>query len=425
MGDILSSAGRNHTNNWLKNGNFVRIGRKAVAKSYPPMTGTVTPRMTIADLLTPVDVSLLVNAAAEVYTVGNWAISGTQDNAGAVDFDPVNAMTGVRRRSFDSGHLLRVTFYDDVTITLEQEIDVVNQFRGMPASFAFSAAKIEGEIKLWPEFDFGTEVIEGVPFFASQVGSYRRVVHAVDKCPLGLEKIVVRLKVKGRRGYAIGIAGLSFALGRFDLSLPYSEHPGDVALPRGTVILWEGDSCPPGFRPLPEADQKMLFQTFGDPNVLSGGTEEYPESMGDFFANKKAETRETLGDDQHFVHQRDGMVGEPIEQFGSDDPDVQRRVQSPDFNDQGMPPGPGDTSPGVWSIRAKSLVWFDGQGVDYPGMSPLNTKEVEDFKRRTEQNEVLPGGSPTYWPDQHKHTFTPVNAVILPPYASFLFCEKI
>jgi hypothetical protein len=420
--DILSSAGRNHTNNWLKNGNFARVAREAVAKSYPEVTSpSVIPRMNIADVLTPVDVSLLVDAAPSSYVVGNWSISGSQDNAGAVDFDPINGLTGVRRRSFDSGHLLRVTFYDDVVVTLEQEIEVINQFRGMPASFAFSAAKIEGEVKVWPEFDFGTEVIQGVPFFASQIGSYRRVVHAIEECPLGMEKIVVRLRVQGRKGQAIGLAGCSFALGRFDLSLPYSENPGDVALPRGSVILWEGESCPAGYRPVPEADEHMLYQTFGDPNVLSGGTEEYPNVTEGLLADKKPETRETLGDDQHFVHQRDGMVGEPVERFGSDDPDVQRRIQSPDFNDMGMPPGPGPT----WATRSKSLVWFDGHGVDFPGMNPLNPKEVEDFKRSTEQNEVLPGGLPTFWEDQHKHQFVPVSAVILPPYASFRFCEKI
>jgi hypothetical protein len=422
MTDILSAAGRNHSNNWLKNGNFARIAREATPKSYPEVTSpSVIPRITIADVLTPVDASLLVGSTPENYVVGGWSIYGNQNEAGAVDFDPINAVTGVRRRSFDSGHLLRVTFYDDTTITLEQEVDVINQFRGMPATFAFSAEKIEGEVKVFPEFDFGVSTISSYPFFASQIGSYRRIVHALEECPLDMEKIVIRLKVSGRKGQSIGIAGCAFALGRFDLNLPYSEHPGDVALPRGSVILWEGDSCPPGFRPVPEADEKMLFQTFGDPNVVSGATEEYPETMGGVFADSKPELRQTLGDDQHFVHQRDGMVGAPVERFSSDEPDVQRRIQSPDFNDQGIPAGPGPT----WATRQKSLVWFDGHGVDFPGMNPLNPKEVEDFKRTTEQNEVLPGGVPLYWPDAHKHSFVPVNAVILPPYASFRFCEKI
>jgi hypothetical protein len=416
MTDILSSAGRNHTNNWLKNGNFFRIARSAEAKSYP----SDAPLITIADVLTPVDVSLLVGAVPNTYDVGNWSIYGEKENSGAVDFDPVNAVTGLRRRSFDSGRLLRVTFYDDVTITLEQEIDVINQFRGMPATFAFSATKIEGEVKVWPEFDFGSGSIQGVPFFASQIGTYRRVTHIIEECPLGLEKIVVRLKVQGRSGYAIGIAGCAFALGDFELSLPYSENPGDVALPRGTVILWEGDEIPAGFRPVPQADEKMLYQTFGDPNVLSGGQEEYPDTEDTLFANKKPETRQTLGDDQHFVHQRSGMVGEEIDEFMSDDPDVQRRIQSPDFNDRGEPPGPGPT----WTTRQMSLVYFEGEGAEWP-FNPLNSTEVENFKRSTKQNEVLPGKVDTYWPNPHRHVFTPVNAVILPPYISFRFCEKI
>jgi len=420
MTDILSAAGRNHSNNWLKNGNFARIAREASAKSYP----SVTPRITIADVLTPADVSILVGTSAQKYAVGNWSISADSEEAGAVDFDPIDIVTGVRRRSYDSGHLLRITFYKDATVTLEQEIDVINQFRGMPATFAFSATKIEGEVKVWPEYDFGSKTDESFPFFASQIGSYRRVMHAIEECPLDMEKIVVRLKVRGRRGYSMGVAGLSFALGRFDLSLPYSENPGDVALPRGAVILWEGDEIPAGFRSVPEADEHMLYQTFGDPNVLSGGTEEYPTISEGVLANKKPELRQTLGDDEHFIHQRDGMVGEPVEEFLSDEPDVQRRIQSPDFNDQGIPPGPGDVALGDWSIRKKSLAWFGGHGVTW-SFNPLNAKEVEDFKRSTEQNEVLPGGLALYWPDAHKHTFTPVNAVVLPPYVSFRFCEKI
>jgi hypothetical protein len=171
---------------------------------------------------------------------------------------------------------------------------------------------------------------------------------------------------------------------------------------------------------VPEADEKMLYQTFGDPNVLSGGTEEYPQADDDFFSTIRPETRETLGDDQHFVHQRDGMVGESVDSFNSDDPDVQRRIQSPDFNDLGEPPGPGPT----WTTRDKSLIWFQGQGVEWP-FNPLSTTDVETFKRSTQQNQVLPGGQKTFWPDAHRHHFTPVNAVILPPYASFRFCEKI
>ena len=419
MTDILSSAGRNHSNNWLKNGNFFRVARETVAKSYPD-TGAVTPRITIADLITSEDVSTLVGATPENYVVANWSIYGEKDSSGAVDFDPLDSITGVRRRSFDSGRLMRIIFYDDVTITLEQEIEVVNQFRGMPATFAFSAQKIQGEVKIWAEFDFGGETAQAVPFFSSQVGSYRRIAHAIAECPLDLQKITVRIRIQGRRGYAIGVAGCAFALGRFDLSLPYSENPGDVALPRGTVILWEGDSCPPGYRPLPEAEEKMLFQTFGDPNVLSGGTEEYPLADDDFLSTVKPETRETLGDDQHFVHQREGMLGDPVVSFNSDDPDVQRRIHSPDFNDHGEPVGPGPT----WATRTKSLVWFQGQGVEWP-FNPLSSTDIEIFKRSTQQNEVLPGGQKTFWPDAHKHLFTPVNAVILPPYASFRFCEKI
>lgn len=421
MSDILSSAGRSSSNNWLKNGNFVRVSREYAAKSYPD---SGTPRMTIVDLVTPTDVTILVGTTPVTDVLGNWSIQGDQEAAGAVDFDPVDVRTGVRRRSFDSGRLVRVVFYDETTITFEQEIDVINQFRGRPATFAFSAQKLENEVKIWPEFDFGTSVEQGVPFFASQIGSYRRIMQTIDACPLDLEKIVVRLKMQGRQGYSIGFAGAAFALGAFELSLPYSENLGDVMLPRGTVILWEGEEPPPGYRALPDAEQKMLYQTFGDPNSLSGGTEEYPDEEDNLFANRKPEARTTLGDDQHFVHQRGGMVGEPVEEFISDDPDVQRRIQSPDFNDEGMPPGPGDVSPGEWSVREKSLVYFKGEGVGWP-FDPLSPSEVEQFKRETKQNEVLPGSLETYWPDPHRHKFVPVNAVILPPYTSFRFYEKI
>jgi hypothetical protein len=131
-----------------------------------------------------------------------------------------------------------------------------------------------------------------------------------------------------------------------------------------------------------------------------------------------------VGDDQHFVHQRSGMVGEPVDEFLSDDPDVQRRVISADFNDHGIPAGPGPT----WTTRPSSPVWFDallkltGDGLPF---NPLNANELETFKRSTTQNELLPGGVDTYWPDPHRHTFVPVNSVILPPYTSFRFCEKI
>lgn len=461
MTDFISQSGRAHTNNWLKNGNFQRIPRSLCARSYNSLRlNEVRPAKTVAEALTPAEASQTVDTAEDTSFLANWTISGSEDGCGSIDLDPLNPRTGIRHRSFDSGKFARVSFFKKATITLEQEVEVINQFRGVPATTAFSAYRIDGEVKLDTEIDFGSETINGIPFFSSNVGAYRRITHEVEACPLGLTKIILRLKISGDRGESVGISGLSFALGAYALSLPYSEAAGDVLLPRGTVILWEGDSCPPGFREIENSEESFLYQTYSDPNVMNGGTQEYPDvrqrainadpnnpldTYENAFAIKEPAVSEFLGDNEHFAHQKTSLFGETADEFKSQGPDSVRRMRTVDFNDCGEPELPlVDSADSAWAttmIRRASLIAASAS-VDFGEAIPsipviTNIRDIAAFKRQTVQNIVLPGGSneesdpnspPTgndVWRNPHRHTFRSKGDPTLPPYFTVRFCEKI
>jgi len=458
MTDFISQSGRAHTNNWLKNGNLVRVPRYTSARSYDSLRLTETrPAMTVADVLTPEDLSRTIGSAREERFLANWAVSGSEDAVGSVDLDPMNSRTGLRFRSFDSGRFLRVSFFKTGTITLEQEIEVVNQFRGMPATAAYSAYRIDGEVKIETEIDFGSETRAGVPYFSSNVGAYRRITQEVEECPLGLSTVIFRIKVSGDRGESVGLSGFVFALGAYTLDLPYSEAIGDVLLPRGAVILWTGENCPPGFREVEGADDSFLYQVYGDPNVMNGGTQEYPDikqkaetadennpldPYENAFAIKEPATSEFLGDNEHFAHQKTSLFGETADSWLSQGPDSIRRLRTVDFNDCGDPETPYGETPAnrKQSIIAASNDYNVGfTDKDAVPRIPVitNVSDIAKFKRQTVQNLVLPGGSnedsdpsspPSdgdIWRNPHRHAFQSNHIATLPPYFTVRFCEKI
>lgn len=431
MADTFVASGALSAANWMKNGNFVRIPRTLRAKSYPATASQKT--TTFADVVTPDDVSLLVMSAPISTFLANWLVGGSEDGVGSIDFDPVDLRSGIRLRSTDSGRLLRAGFFQSGEITLEQELEVINQFRGLPATFAVTVRKLFGNVKVQAEIDFGSSVETLGPVF-SDVAEYSRRADVIE-CPLDFTKIVVRLRLSARAGAAVGLSGACFALGAWPTALEYADNLGDVATPRGAIVLWPEEGCPPGFRFLGEAEECFLFAGYGDPNVVSGGREEYAGINEDdpnynFYATREPETRTRVGNDNHFFHQRAGMVGDQVDEFESLPPDIQRRLATADFNDQGEPPGPGPT----WSVRAMSLVSSD-EAVEWPFQDPTSVGEVEKFKQSTQQNEVLPGGAgdpdnpgsypSDVWRNPHKHVFRVTDAEALPPYKTFRFCEKI
>jgi hypothetical protein len=457
MTDFVTQSGTAHTNNWLKNGNFYRIPRDLQARSYSsPYVSEVRPKSSVVELITPVDTSKTIGTTPERIFIANWSVSGSEENAASLDIDPINSRTGIRHRSYDSGHLVRISFFKAATITFEQEIDVVNQFRGMPATAAFSAYRIDGEVKIETEIDFGSEVMAGVPYFSSRVGPYRRITQEVSECPLNLTKIVLRLKFSGVRGNSIGVSGVAFALGAYEAALPYSEAVADFVLPRGAIILWLGDSCPPGFREVEMEGGGFLYQTYGDPNVLNGGTQEYPDlkqlvmtadpnnppnSYDDALAARTPTKKEILGDNEHSAHQKTSLFGDAAETFLSQGPDSVRRMATVDFNDCGEPETGFTTDPNTL-VRKQSIKAGESNGVLFDQGVPKidntsDVRQIASFKRQTVQNQVLPGGaneesdpnSPPsggdVWRDPHKHTFKSKHVATLPPYFVTRFCEKI
>ena len=73
MTDFISQSSRSHTNNWLKNGNFYRVPRQLMARSYNSLRlSEARPAKTVVEVLTPDELSTTVDSAVDNQFLANW-----------------------------------------------------------------------------------------------------------------------------------------------------------------------------------------------------------------------------------------------------------------------------------------------------------------------------------------------------------------
>jgi hypothetical protein len=168
--------------------------------------------------------------------------------------------------SLDGGHRLDVTFASKGSITLRQAMTPFDKFRGKPVTLAVSGYHVKGDVKVTLKIDTGA-VLESRPFYSRYFGKYSRMVHAFD-LPTSITKFEVSIVMEGLKGSVMALSGAMLALGAYTSDLPFSETPLETTIPSGTVILWTGASCPPGYRAI--ADDTYLYAHQGDPNAFRG-----------------------------------------------------------------------------------------------------------------------------------------------------------
>ena len=236
------------------------------AIAYTPTTPPPPPTVTYRDALvadTPDDAAYSFDVRDGNATLGRWRVSGV---GGTLETAPVDA-AGVPYPSYDGGNLLRIAFTERGTIELAQALDDVKPLRGRTLTAAFSGRKFVGRVRLDLLLRVDGVEVPLLTAYSTQCGDYSR---HVATAPIGLNAAAVEfvLRATGEAGDAVGLSGAACALGDYRFDLPYRESDAERALPRGTVVLMTGAACPPGYRPLPDADGRYAFAATGDPNLI-------------------------------------------------------------------------------------------------------------------------------------------------------------
>ena len=272
--DLTFLSMRRSAVNHLKNGSFVDIPKQTTVINNTPMgpTGALgvskayktVYRYEVTDHengpSTPVkkDVAGFYTAAEapSENLLSHWDLFGIDTIVGFNTIGP----------SLDGGNRLDIRFLSTGKLTIRQKIESIDKFRGKAVTLALSGYKVEGDAKIVPCVDTGA-VQQGRAFYARYMGRYTRMIDSFE-IPLSISKFEAYFTVEGMKGTVVSFSGAMLALGAYSSDLPYSDHLGDRAIPSGTMILFTGAACPPGYRAI--EDDTYLYQTIGDPNVIRG-----------------------------------------------------------------------------------------------------------------------------------------------------------
>ncbi len=246
--EVDSTALLEHGHNRLLNGNFEAVEKTTELVDLDVDHGGDDIGVISVDRVDP-NLTFAVTASG-IRSIGHWLIAGAD---AVVDIDPI--VRGVRRYSFDSGHLVRIRLGSTDEVVISQEIEDIEPFRGKPLTVLYSGTQFDdGVTRIQTSVDFGTtEVVAGADV-ATAFGEYRRVAHPLE-APLDLTKLEVKLTISGRSGSSVGISGIVLALGGTRQVTPYVDSPAGRVIPSGAVILLLGAACPPGY----VAEEEELF----------------------------------------------------------------------------------------------------------------------------------------------------------------------
>jgi len=194
--------------------------------------------------------------------LGAWSIYGA---AAGVEVAPQD--DDADNWSYDGGSLLRITFASAGTLYMRQDLQDVRPFRGQQLTFAYSgrASGRSTQVKAVVWFDDVPQTLS-VDYSSTFGVRTRRVV--VKSVPKSVKKVAFGFEISGRVGSGVGLSGVALALGDYAFDLPYTACADDTALPPGTLIMVTGAECPSGFMHVPEADDRLIYTTAGDPGFL-------------------------------------------------------------------------------------------------------------------------------------------------------------
>jgi hypothetical protein len=274
--------------NWLNNGAFTSFSRKmAVIKNLSEDRINTTIGRAAHDLVDPAlymrsFYSFAVPTTAGNQFLGYWEVSGI---SGSLTINPSDRSGNVMT-SYDGGNLLVVSGSATGSIILDQKIEYYQPLAGQEVTIAISGKKLTGPVKA--EFILvDSEEMHALDISSQFFGDYRRF-HKTFKLKDDLTSLTFRVRLTGNGSWSIGLSGLSLTLGANSL-VSYTHSIADLTIPKGTVFMFTGDSCPSGY--VVVADQRMA--------VVRGASNYHIEN---------GEHVQEFGQDEHDHVELDGQV---------------------------------------------------------------------------------------------------------------------
>lgn len=219
--------------------------------------------------------------------LGFWDVYGVK---GSVEVAPKDSATGNVIPARDGGNYVRVVLNEKGSIFFDQDYADVAPLRGHPVMVAYSAAAAKGNVTLEMSLLDGDDVVFVQRNESSTFGVNSRVVREAQ-IPSTTTSLRFRLKLTGLVGSSCLISSVTSVLGPAGNTLPFVPSIEDTVVPAGTVILMEGDSCPPGYQDA----------TAGVPAMVLGTSGQH------VWADEAGQAVTTLGSDTH-DHNPNGAV---------------------------------------------------------------------------------------------------------------------
>lgn len=246
--------------NWLDNGNFAGYDRTLRA-----VLDNSSARASVAPVYDFIDANLyrkevhafdIGTTKPTENTIGSWYIYGVP---GAVVLNPVDLGSGTTIPSFDGGCLAKIEAEKSGSITMEQPIDYYTPLLGQDMTLAISVRKFSGQVKVEMFLCVDGFDTNGLTTQSQFAGTYRRYTKAVH-VPLDTKTLSVKIKLSGLGSWSVGVSGASMIMSACT-SVPYTESLADVVIPKGTTILFQGESCPSGYLSIADDGRYALISS--------------------------------------------------------------------------------------------------------------------------------------------------------------------
>ena len=262
--------------NLVNNGGFTQyLGSRQVLRN------TASDRSSIAKDIVNVD----------LYGGANYGFRSTDNELGFWEFDgvPINCtisperLDGTILTSWDGGNVCQFTLVDDGTATIAQTLYDPRRLEGQICSFAFSGVTLQGAVSLTLFVELDGETQDLLTLSSSAFGRYRRF-GATVQMPEEVDTARVGFRILGCSGDTFGLAGVCGLAGTSQKVFNFTPSLVDLAVPSGTVFMFEGDTCPPGY-----------YQYDSGYMALVSGTKAFQEVMGEDVFELGADTHDHTG----------------------------------------------------------------------------------------------------------------------------------
>jgi len=237
--------------------------RRYVNQDNPVSVSTVQVPIKVLSKIPGRSASILISADKPAESdLGSWFVYGC---SGSVDINPTS--DAGQLFAYDGGNVAGISFAETGTIQLTQQIVDIKPLLGRWVTVAYSGHSIRGRasVNLILRVDGKDNLVDQIP--SSSFG--RRLRRAASfELPLNFSTLELVISSRGSRSDAFGISAVAMTIGRLEKDLPFTLGPDNI-IPAGTVIMYSGSSCPPGYRTVPYSQDRLALLTASNPYELT------------------------------------------------------------------------------------------------------------------------------------------------------------